>query len=149
LRKVLIFVFAFLIGILQTQIRVLGVVPDFLVIFFVFLVFKKKYFQGISLIFILISRIFSSAPVVGIVLYWAIMEVIIGIWRRSFIYIHKSASFFLIISLSVYSFIFWRTGYRVDVNYWLNFLKYLSINLLFFIPLYFLIPEIYSNEEKE
>jgi hypothetical protein len=138
-----------LIGILQTQIRVLGVVPDFLVIFFVFLVFKKKYFQGISLIFILISRIFSSAPVVGIVLYWAIMEVIIGIWRRSFIYIHKSASFFLIISLSVYSFIFWRTGYRVDVNYWLNFLKYLSINLLFFIPLYFLIPEIYSNEEKE
>jgi hypothetical protein len=149
LRKVLIFVFAFLIGILQTQIRVLGVVPDFLVIFFVFLVFKKKYFQGISLIFILISRMFSSAPVVGIVLYWAIMEVIIGIWRRSFIYIHKSASFFLIISLSVYSFIFWRTGYRVDVNYWLNFLKYLSINLLFFIPLYFLIPEIYSNEEKE
>ncbi|MGB9767324.1 hypothetical protein [Dictyoglomus turgidum] len=149
MRKVLIFVFAFLIGILQTQIRVLGVVPDFLVIFFVFLVFKKKYFQGISLIFILISRIFSSAPVVGIVLYWAIMEVIIGIWRRSFIYIHKSASFFLIISLSVYSFIFWRTGYRVDVNYWLNFLKYLSINLLFFIPLYFLIPEIYSNEEKE
>jgi hypothetical protein len=149
LRKVLIFVSAFLIGILQTQIRVLGVVPDFLVIFFVFLVFKKKYFQGISLIFILISRMFSSAPVVGIVLYWAIMEVIIGIWRRSFIYIHKSASFFLIISLSVYSFIFWRTGYRVDVNYWLNFLKYLSINLLFFIPLYFLIPEIYSNEEKE
>ncbi|MGC8812822.1 hypothetical protein [Dictyoglomus sp.] len=149
MRKVLIFVFAFLIGILQTQIRVLGVVPDFLVIFFVFLVFKKKYFQGISLIFILISRMFSSAPVVGIVLYWAIMEVIIGIWRRSFIYIHKSASFFLIISLSVYSFIFWRTGYRVDVNYWLNFLKYLSINLLFFIPLYFLIPEIYSNEEKE
>jgi len=149
LRKVLIFVFAFLIGILQTQIRVLGVVPDFLVIFFVFLVFKKKYFQGISLIFILISRMFSSAPVVGIVLYWAIMEVIIGIWRRSFIYIHKSASFFLVISLSVYSFIFWRTGYRVDVNYWLNFLKYLSINLLFFIPLYFLIPEIYSNEEKE
>ncbi|PNV78802.1 MAG: hypothetical protein C0196_08000 [Dictyoglomus turgidum] len=149
MRKVLIFVFAFLIGILQTQIRVLGVVPDFLVIFFVFLVFKKKYFQGISLIFILISRIFSSAPVVGIVLYWAIMEVIIGIWRRSFIYIHKSASFFLIISLSVYSFIFWRIGYRVDVNYWLNFLKYLSINLLFFIPLYFLIPEIYSNEEKE
>ncbi|MGB9787216.1 MAG: hypothetical protein ACPLVD_00160 [Dictyoglomus turgidum] len=149
MRKVLIFVFAFLIGILQTQIRVLGVVPDFLVIFFVFLVFKKKYFQGISLIFILISRIFSSAPVVGIVLYWAIMEVIIGIWRRSFIYIHKSASFFLVISLSVYSFIFWRTGYRVDVNYWLNFLKYLSINLLFFIPLYFLIPEIYSNEEKE
>ncbi|ACK42676.1 MULTISPECIES: hypothetical protein [Dictyoglomus] len=149
MRKVLIFVFAFLIGILQTQIRVLGVVPDFLVIFFVFLVFKKKYFQGISLIFILISRMFSSAPVVGIVLYWAIMEVIIGIWRRSFIYIHKSASFFLVISLSVYSFIFWRTGYRVDVNYWLNFLKYLSINLLFFIPLYFLIPEIYSNEEKE
>ncbi len=149
MRKILIFVFAFLMGILQTQIRVLGIVPDFLVIFFVFLVFKKLYFQGISLIFILISRIFSSAPVVGIVLYWAFMEVIIGIWRRSFISIHKSASFFLIISLSVYSFIFWRTGYRVDINYWLNLLKYLSINLLFFIPFYFLIPEIYSNEEKE
>lgn len=149
MHKVLIFVFAFLMGILQTQIRVLGVVPNFLVIFFVFLVFKKLYFQGISLIFILISRMFSSAPVLGIVLYWAIMEVIIGIWRKSFISIHKSSSFFLIISLSVYSFIFWRTGYRVDINYWLNFLKYLSVNLLFFIPLYFLIPEIYSNEEKE
>lgn len=149
MHKVLIFVFAFLMGILQTQIRVLGVVPNFLVIFFVFLVFKKLYFQGISLIFILISRMFSSAPVLGIVLYWAIMEVIIDIWRKSFISIHKSSSFFLIISLSVYSFIFWRTGYRVDINYWLNFLKYLSVNLLFFIPLYFLIPEIYSNEEKE
>jgi len=149
LSKILTFILVFLLGILQTQFKIGNVVPDLLLLFFVFLVFKKIYFQGISLLFILVLRVLSSASTISIILYWIIIEIIINMWRRSFISIHKSASFFLIISLSVYSFIFWRTGYALGFNYWLDLLKFLSFNLLFFIPFYFLLPEIYSNEEQK
>lgn len=147
--KFLIFIVTFILGVLQTQIVINGIVPDFLLIFFVFLVFKKIYFPGISIFFIVILKTLSTSSLLRVIFYWMILEIIINRWKRSFIAIHKSASFFLLIGLSVYSFVFWKIDYSFGLNYILALLKYVSLNLVFFVPFYFLIPEIYSLQEEK
>lgn len=136
-------------GLLQTQIILGGVIPNFLMIFFVFLVFKRIYFIGISLPFAIILKIFSTIPLARIFLYWFILEIIVNTWKKTFVTIHKSVSFFLIISLSVYSYVFWKIDYKFDLNYFINLFKYIGFNLIFFLPFYFFIPEYYSSQEEK
>lgn len=136
-------------GFLQTQVVLSGVVPDFLLIFFVFLIFKRLYFIGISILFAFVLKIFSNVAIVRIFLYWFILEIIINTWKKTFVVVHKSVSFFLIISLSVYSYIFWKMDYRLGLNYFINLLAYIGFNLIFFLPFYLFIPEFYSNQEEK
>lgn len=148
--RFLIYIIVFIIMVfLQSQIIFDGIVPDFLLIFFVFLIFKKIYFLGISLLFTVVLKIFSSMALARIFFYWFILEIIVNTWKRTFMTIHKSVSFFLIISLSVYSYVFWKIDYKFDLNYLIYLLKYIGFNLIFFLPFYFFIPEFYSNQEEK
>uniref|UniRef100_A0A7C3RID1 Uncharacterized protein n=1 Tax=Dictyoglomus thermophilum TaxID=14 RepID=A0A7C3RID1_DICTH len=146
--EILIFLSSLILAFLQTKVFFLGFHPDLVLVFFVFLLFKSLYFQGISIILSFSLKIFSTIPFYLFLIYWVIIEVIIKMWKKSFISIHKSSAFFLIIGLSTFSFLFWNFGYNFSLNYVIDLLRYISSNLVFFIPFYFFIPEIYSTEKE-
>ncbi len=149
MREFLVLISCIFFSLLQTKVGVSGFHPDFLLVFFIFLVFKKFYFVGSSLFFIITLKIFSNVPLIMLILYWAIIEIIIRMWQKSFISIHKSSAFFLILGLSIYSFIFWNYSYEFGVPFFVNLLKYVSSNILVFLFFYPFIPEMYVSTEEE